>query len=111
MKTLKLISIAIVAASTALAVPAMASDVAAGQKIAEGTCNACHGAQGNKPTMDGVARLAGQHEDYLLKALKDYKSGARKNPIMGSQVAELSKQDLQNVAAYYAQQKDGLKLK
>ncbi len=111
MKTLKLINFVAVAAIATVSVPTLAADIVAGQKIAEGTCSACHGAQGNKPTMEGVARLAGQHEDYLLKALKDYKSGARKNPTMGPQVAELSKQDLQNVAAYYAQQKDGLKLK
>ncbi len=47
-------------------------------------------------------RLAGQHRDYLAKALRDYKSGARKNPIMGGMTAALTKEEIDNVAAYYS---------
>jgi cytochrome c553 len=112
MKQLKLLSVSVSGVvAILLAAPVMAADQLAGQKIAEAACAACHGAQGNKPALPDAARLAGQHEDYLLKALKDYKSGARKNGIMVDQVSKLSAQDLQNLAAYYAHQSDGLKLK
>jgi cytochrome c553 len=66
-------------------------------------CAACHGADGNSAASD-FPRLAGQHSDYLLKSLKDYKSGARKNPIMQPQVANLSVRDMEDIAAYYAKQ-------
>ncbi len=47
-------------------------------------------------------KLGGQHRDYLAKALRDYKSGQRKNPIMAGFAQALSKQDIENLAAYYA---------
>jgi hypothetical protein len=50
----------------------------------------------------GYPKLAGQYPDYLAKALRDYKSGARKNPIMAGMVASLTPVDIDNVAAYYA---------
>ena len=67
------------------------------------TCAACHGADGNSATGD-FPRLAGQHSDYLVKAMKDYKSGARKNPIMQPQVANLSVRDMEDLAAFYSHQ-------
>ena len=48
-------------------------------------------------------RLSGQHEDYLVHALKDYKLDRRKNPIMGAQAKTLSVADMENLAAYFAQ--------
>ena len=84
-----------------VAVPAAAGDAAAG-KEKSATCAACHGADGNSPTPD-FPKLAGQHEDYLLRALLDYKSGKRGNPIMQAQVANLSRADMADLAAYYAQ--------
>ncbi|MNC85687.1 Cytochrome c4 [compost metagenome] len=54
--------------------------------------------------------LAGQHYDYLVKALKDYKSGARKNAIMAPMAANLTVRDMEDLAAFYSNQK-GLKLK
>ena len=71
-------------------------------------CAACHGPDGNNPTSPDFPRLAGQHYDYLLKALRDYKSGARKNPIMGAQVGGLDPQDLADLAAYYSSRKGSL---
>lgn len=79
-------------------------DPAAGKQIAEKVCAACHGADGNSTSPD-FPRLAGQHPDYLVKALSDYKSGARKNPIMAPMAASLSHEDMLNVAAYFASQK------
>jgi cytochrome c553 len=66
-------------------------------------CAACHGENGLATTPD-YPKLAGQHPDYLAKALRDYKSGLRKNPIMAGFAAGLSKQDIDNVAAYYGSQ-------
>ena len=67
------------------------------------TCAACHGPDGNSPAGD-FPKLAGQHYDYLVKSLKDYKSGARKNAIMSPQVANLTQRDFEDIAAFYAQQ-------
>lgn len=66
-------------------------------------CAACHGADGNSATPD-FPRLAGQHSDYLVKALKDYKTGKRKNAIMAPQAANLSQRDMEDLAAYYSHQ-------
>lgn len=82
-------------------------DPAAGQIIAEQTCKTCHGADGDS-TDPQYPRLKGQHADYIVKALSDYKSGARKNPIMSGFAAGLSKQDQANVAAWFAGQDGGL---
>jgi cytochrome c553 len=71
-------------------------------------CAACHGADGNTPLQAEYPRIAGQHQDYLYKSLREYKSGARKNAIMGSQVANLSRQDMHDLAAYFASQKGTL---
>lgn len=67
------------------------------------TCAACHGADGNSAAAD-FPKLAGQHPDYLVKALRDYKSGKRKNPIMAPQAANLSQRDMEDLAAYYSHQ-------
>lgn len=85
--------------------PAMASaaDVAAGQAKAKEVCQACHGLDGNSQTPD-YPKLAGQYPDYLAKALRDYKSGERKNPIMAGFAAALTTKDIDNLAAYYAAQ-------
>jgi len=91
-----------------MASPAFAGgDAAAGQQKSQ-ACAACHGADGNTPTGPDFPRIAGQHEDYLLKALKDYKSGLRKNPIMGGQVSGLSAQDMADLAAFFSSQKGSL---
>jgi cytochrome c553 len=78
-----------------------AGNAAEGQKKST-TCAACHGADGNTPVGPDFPKLAGQHRDYLAKALSDYKSGARKNAIMSGQVANLSHQDILDLAAYFS---------
>lgn len=87
---------------------AQAADVAAGKEKSK-SCAACHGADGNSPAPD-FPRLAGQHFDYLVKALNDYKNGARKNAIMAPMAANLSQRDMADLAAYYSHQQ-GLILK
>ena len=83
--------------------PAIAADTTAGQAKAKEICQACHGLDGNSATPD-YPRLAGQYPDYLAKALRDYKSGARKNPIMAGFAGGLTVKDIDNLAAYYASQ-------
>ena len=85
-----------------LSVAANAADLAAGKKLADTTCIACHGQDGKTPVDPSYPKLAGQYPDYLEKALSDYNTGARKNPIMGGIAKPLSKTDIQNVAAYFA---------
>jgi cytochrome c553 len=72
--------------------------------LANDVCGGCHGADGNSiaPTFP---KLAGQQKVYLLRELKDYKSGKRVSKIMAPLVASLSDDDLSNLAAYYAKQK------
>lgn len=82
---------------------AQAADVAAGQAKVKQVCAACHGVDGNSTSAD-YPKLGGQYSDYLAKALRDYKSGARKNPIMAGFAGTLSEQDIENVAAYFASQ-------
>ena len=96
------------ALAACITTPALAAGDAASGKQKSQACAACHGPDGNAPTGPDFPRLAGQHEDYLLKALKDYKSGARKNPIMGGQVGGLSAQDMADLAAYFSSQKGTL---
>lgn len=96
--------LALVAVCTGLIpVPALAADLAAGQTKAKDVCQACHGMDGNS-TLPDYPKLGGQYPDYLAKALRDYKSGARKNPIMAGFAATLSAKDIDNVAAYYSSQ-------
>jgi cytochrome c553 len=49
--------------------------------------------------------LAGQHADYLAKAIQDYKTGVRKDPIMAGMAAPLTDQDIADLSAYFASQK------
>ncbi|SAL46506.1 c-type cytochrome [Caballeronia humi] len=85
-------------------------DLNRGQAIATQVCAACHAADGNSA---GAAfpKLAGQHAEYIVKQLKDYKTQpgakapARNNPIMAGIAGALSDQDAVNVAAYFAAQK------
>jgi cytochrome c553 len=93
-----------VAAMAVVSVPALAGDAEAGKKKATEVCAACHGPDGNSPTPD-FPRLAGQHPDYLEKALGDYKSGRRDNPIMKGMATGLSDADIANVAAYFSSQR------
>ncbi len=81
---------------------ALAGNVAFGKEKADQACVACHGADGVKVIAPAYPILAGQYEDYIVRALSDYKSGARKNAIMAGMATPLSKEDIANLAAYYA---------
>lgn len=84
-------------------------NAAAGADKAKTVCAACHGPDGNSIAPD-FPKLAGQNEDYLQHTLKAYKEKTRTNAIMNGQAAGLSDQDIDNLSAFYANQK-GLQVK
>jgi cytochrome c553 len=92
-------TLAVVAALSAGQVAA--ADVEAGKKKAQEVCAACHNMDGVSTIAD-YPKLAGQYPDYMSKALRDYKSGARKNPIMAGMAAGLTQKDIDDVTAYFA---------
>ncbi|HEV7800237.1 MAG TPA: cytochrome c, partial [Burkholderiales bacterium] len=79
-----------------------------GKSKAAQVCAACHGPDGNKPSAPDQPVLAGQYPDYLVKALSDYKSGKRQNPIMKGFASTLSKQDMEDLAAWFSSQRSAL---
>jgi cytochrome c553 len=82
-------------------VQAANGNVAAGKEKAV-VCAGCHGADGNGGADPLWPKLAGQDASYLAKQLSDFKSGARKDPIMTGMAAPLSAADIRNLAAYFA---------
>lgn len=103
-----MIRIATALALAALAFSATAADIEAGRAKST-TCQACHGPDGNGTGDPQYPRLAGQHADYLVKALKDYRSGERANVIMAGFAGTLSDKDIADLAAFYAAQKGPLR--
>jgi cytochrome c553 len=87
--------------AVASAGPAPAADARAGRAKVAGVCQACHG-------MDGLSKnpeapnLAGQIENYLAKALAEYRSEVRKNETMNIVSKELTDDDIANIAAFYS---------
>jgi cytochrome c553 len=79
---------------------AAAQDAAAGRQKAL-QCQGCHGLNG-RAKVPGAPHLGGQVQDYLAKSMRDYKSGARKDEVMAVVVRQLSDQDIEDLAAYYA---------
>jgi len=75
-------------------------DVEAGKQKAA-TCTGCHGQKG-VASNPSYPSLAGQNPNYTYKQLRDYKDGSRKSSLMRGLVQGLSKQDMANIAAYYA---------
>lgn len=73
------------------------------------SCAACHGARGVS-TNPMYPTIAGQHYDYLLLSLKEYKSGDRKNGIMNAMAAPLTLEQMQKLAHYFSKQPSPLVL-
>jgi len=67
------------------------------------TCVACHG-EGGVSVAPNWPSLAGQHKDYLVHALNEYKAGLRKDPVMGTQAIGLTPEEIQELATYFASQ-------
>jgi len=99
-----------VAAAVALCAPARAEDAAGkpdlakAQQIVNQVCSACHGADGNSPSLANP-NLAGQQADYIALQLAHFKSGIRSNPVMAGMAATLTPEDMRSLGAYFAQQK------
>jgi cytochrome c553 len=68
------------------------------------TCVACHGADGAKSVAPDYPKLAGQPADYIVHALKDYKSGKRKNPIMAGIISGVDEKDFAALAEFFSKQ-------
>ncbi len=83
--------------------PASAQDIEAGRTKAQ-ACAACHGADGNS-SVGNFPNLAGQTWRYIYIQLKDYKEGRRKDPVMSPMAEPLSRQDMIDIANFYAAQK------
>lgn len=89
--------------------PAMAAEPAAtakpdpakGQQVATQICGACHTPDGSRGAPANPI-ISGQHPEYLVKQLTEFKTGKRTNPIMQGMAAALSDADMKNVAAFYA---------
>ena len=77
-----------------------AADIDAG-KAKAAVCAACHGVDG-KASVPVYPHLAGQNAAYLVKQLKAFKDGSRKEPLMVPFMAPLTDADMENLAAYYA---------
>jgi cytochrome c553 len=80
---------------------AMAAGDAAAGKAKAAACSACHGANGVSASPI-YPSIAGQHEQYLVKAIKAYKVGDRADPTMKAMVGPLSDTDVANLAAYFS---------
>ncbi|MCL7714045.1 c-type cytochrome [Stenotrophomonas mori] len=82
--------------------------IAAGERLANAkgqatgqSCIDCHGADGNAPIDPSYPKLGGQYGDYLAHALQAYRSGDREQVLMTPQAADLSDQDIADLAAYF----------
>ena len=96
-------TVAAIACASMPIAPAHAGDAAAGKQKAV-VCSACHGIDGNSinPLWPN---LAGQHAAYLVKQMKAFRSGERKDPVMAPMAMPLSDADIDDLAAFYAGQK------
>ena len=90
---------ALAAEGTAAAAPK--PDLAKGQTLSTQVCAACHTADGSRGSPANPI-IAGQHAEYLVKQLAEFKEKKRVNPVMAGMVAALTPEDIQNVAAFYA---------
>jgi cytochrome c553 len=93
-----------------------AGDAAAGAKLAETrnpktgqACVDCHGASGNAPIDPTYPKLGGQYHDYIAQALQKYRDGDRKQALMASPAADLSDQQIADLAAYFGSQPSQLR--
>ena len=88
-------------AAEAAAPAASAPDAAKGATISTTVCGACHSNDGSRGSPANPI-LQGQHPEYLVKQLTEFKAGKRDNAIMRAMASALSEADMKNVAAFYA---------
>ena len=102
MRTLLAVAVTIVSVATSVAVQAD-GDAELGRKKAF-TCMGCHAAQGMRNAYPAypVPKLGGQNAQYLVDALKGYKSGQRQHSTMRAHAATMSEQDMESIGAYFS---------
>ena len=98
---MRTIAMILLAAGCLVAGAAHADGNAAIGKTKSAPCAACHGVDG-KGIAPNFPVLAGQHASYLVHALEQYRNGTRNNAVMGPQAANLTDDDIADLAAYYA---------
>jgi cytochrome c553 len=98
---LMILSIACAQATEKAASAPPPPDIAKGQTIATSVCMACHTSDGSRGSPANPI-LQGQHPEYLVKQLTEFKAGKRVNAIMKGFASALSESDMKNVAAFYA---------
>lgn len=96
------VGLAFAASMLACTVAYAAGDAGAGEAKSV-ACAACHGPDGNSPNPEWP-KLAGQHPAYLVRQLHAFKAGQRQNAMMAPMAKNLSEQDMQDLAAYFAGQ-------
>jgi cytochrome c553 len=92
----------VVLLTTAMVVEADGDPAAGARKVYQ--CQGCHGIPGTRtafPELYSVPKLGGQHSNYLVQALQAYKKGERSHATMRAVAADLSDQDMADIAAYY----------
>ena len=104
MRTIFFVAMALALAATAQA----RGNAEAGKAKAAQVCAACHGPEGNKPSAPDQPVIAGQYYDYIVQTLSDYKSGKRNNAIMKAFAGQLSKKDMEDLAAWFSSQRTTL---
>jgi len=82
-------------------------EISVAEKTVQTVCAACHGADGNA-VITANPKLAGQHSAYLLKQLSNFKDKSRANAVMGPVAANLSADEMKNLAQYFSAQKPTL---
>jgi cytochrome c553 len=95
------LALAVVTPLAAAQQPAAKTDPAKGQAISTQVCGACHMADGSRGAPANPI-IAGQHPEYLIKQLQEFKAGKRNNPVMKGFASTLSDDDMRNVATFYA---------
>jgi cytochrome c553 len=103
MKSIALLAASLIAGSALAneAKPAFKPDLAKGQAISTQVCAACHASDGSRGVPANPI-IQGQHPEYLVKQLAEYKSGKRKNAVMNGMAATLDDDGMRHVAAFYA---------
>ena len=81
-----------------------APEVKSAETLVSTICSACHGMDGNS-VITANPKLAGQHPEYIVKQLTEFKAGKRANAVMSGMAAMLSDEDMKNLAAYFSSQK------
>ncbi|HKJ10494.1 MAG TPA: cytochrome c [Gammaproteobacteria bacterium] len=104
MRNHSLLRVCALSAGLALAGSAVAAGNPTAGRLKAFTCFGCHGIPGytNAYPQYNVPKLGGQHAEYIVKALKEYKDGQRSHPTMHAQASSLSEQDMEDIAAFFS---------